>query len=65
MDCAYTKKPEVIQGDCGYVLFCNFWENGTDTMVDVWLAYCNAPTYDNITSEKYLAKHEQFKKKNT
>ena len=37
--------------------------NGTNAVVDVRMTDVDAALYDNMTTEKYLAKHEQAKKK--
>ena len=63
LDKSDTKKPEIIQGDHGDILLHNFWKNGTDTVVNVRMTDCNAPSYDSVTFVKCLAKHKQAKKK--
>ena len=54
LKCTNTNKPEVIQGNRGDILLCNFLKNGTDAVTDVHITDCDAPSYNNITSKKYL-----------
>ena len=63
LDVIDNKNPEVIRGDRGDILFRNFWQNGTYSVVDVHMTDCDAPSYNSVTSIKCLAKHEQAKKK--
>ena len=63
LDGANAKNPEVIWGDRGNILLRNFLKNGTDTVVNVRMTDCNAPSYDSVAFVKCLAKHKQAKKK--
>ena len=63
IDSSETKQPEVIQSDRRDILFCNFLMNSTNAVVDVQMTDVKAASYNNMTTEKYLAKHKQAKKK--
>ena len=51
------------EGDREDILLRNFWMNGTNAVMDVRMTDVDAASYDNMTTEKCLAKHEQAKKK--
>ena len=51
LECAKTKKLEVILSGHREILLRNFWQNSTDAVVDVHMIDCDAPTYNNITSK--------------
>ena len=63
LDAIDNKNPEVIRGDRGDILLCNFWHYCTDVVVDVHMKDCNVPSYDRVAYVKCLAKHKQAKKK--
>ena len=63
IDSADAKHQEIIRGDHVDILLQKFWVNGTNADVDVGMTYVDAALYDNMTTKKFLAKHEQAKKK--
>ena len=58
-----AKHPRAIRGDHRDILLRNFWMNGTNVVVDVCITNVDAALYDNVTTEKCLAKHKHAKKK--
>ena len=45
-------KPEVTWGVRGDILLCNYWQERTDTVVDVHIINCDASSYDSTTIKK-------------
>ncbi len=63
LDSTEDKQTEAIRGDRGDILLRNFWMNWTNAVVDGRMTDVDAVSYDQMTTEKCLAKHEQAKKK--